>query len=252
MRLGVAVTPPRLANRSPLGAAGGGRRLRLHVRRHAAGTLRRAAATRSPRPTKQALRGIHDAAAHRSASGARGSAALRSGASGALEAAAGDAAAARCATCRPPRSACSSRPPRTTARSGTTSAASRSMSRMTTAEGVLEAIYALAGIAPPAEDDEGRVPRASARGAAQGRGARCSMASGRGWSSPAHSWCEGDFNEAMDDARADGCRAGGAMAPLCAADIKVDLEKETGRQAAGRVRADGRHLGRGAGRRATR
>ena len=42
------------------------------------------------------------------------------------------------------------------------------------------------------------------------------------------------------------------VAPLWAADVKVDLSKETVGKAAGHVRADGRHVGRGAGRRPTK
>ena len=69
----------------------------------------------------------------------------------------------------------------------------RTMSRVTTAEGVLEAIYSLAGVAPPAENDDGvfrghplAVPR-------QGRRHRSSMASGRDSSWPAEYWYEGGF-----------------------------------------------------------
>ena len=64
------------------------------------------------------------------------------------------------------------------------------MSRVTTAEGVLETIYALAGVTPPAEDEDAIFrghPLAGRRGAPR----RCSTASGRRSSSPPRSFIAG-------------------------------------------------------------
>ena len=101
----------------------------------------------------------------------------------------------------------------------------RAVSRMTTAEGVLETVYSLAGVVPPVENGRG-VPRASARGSAEGRGdsvlwhlagARRRRRTGRSGEVTMRWLVRRELLV---------CALVGIVAPLVAADTKVDLTKE--------------------------
>ena len=97
---------------------------------------------------------------------------------------------------------------------------------MTTAEGVLETIYALAGVVPPVEDDDDGVPRASARGSAEGRGRGVLWHLAGAGRRRRDLVSEEVTDEMADAAGTDRVRARRDLAPLDAADTKVDLSKE--------------------------
>ena len=134
----------------------------------------------------------------------------------------------RCSTSRQRRSDCSSRPARTTARSGTTWAAAKTMSRVTTAEGVLETIYALAGVAPPAGDRGGEFRGHPLAVPPQRRRDRSSMAIWPALLLVGAFVNEGDQMKTQLHTEQLRCSSQPLLAaiPLVAADIKVDLSKE--------------------------
>ena len=102
------------------------------------------------------------------------------------------------------------------------------MSRVTTAEGVLETIYALAGVAPPAEDERRR-SSAAIRSRCRPRARRRVLRHLAGARRRPAAFVRSE--EARDERHvAAGCRRRRRAAcsrRSCAADIKVDLSKET-------------------------
>ena len=152
MRLGIAVQPPgvRIDRHRP---ARGGRDFRVHVSATRVGTRRRAEATRSPRPTNRRS----GRSTRRCASRRIWRRRIRGGSIWSITRFRSCGASCRSCRCEYVSATSIGLFEQTSAGYGEIwyeLGGRRTMSRVTTAEGVLEAIYSLAGVTPPQETDE--------------------------------------------------------------------------------------------------